>query len=175
LLVFPDFQPGFADSGRKEGGLLMTGNSAKRTLPQLPNPHHLRKQAKARLAAMKAKVPSAQLADAQLTLAREYGFPNWAALQGEVARRASSPLGQRANVRRAHIAPLYPERFRQDGLLDGEAEMEVHLAFFRAGAAAQIGFLFAALAGLAILFITPGQLRTTHLLLEQLSRLARHF
>ena len=146
----------------------MTGNSAKRALPPLPNPHHLRKQAKARLAAMKAKVPSAQLADAQLTLAREYGFPNWAALQGEVARRASSPLGQRANVRRAHIAPLYPERFRQDALLDSEADVQANLRFFMAGAAAQIGFLFAALVGVALLFVTPTQMHMAHAVLAYL-------
>src|SRR5256885_1419821 len=102
-----------------EGRLLMTGDSGKRQLPPLPHSHHLRKQAKARLAAMKAKMPSARLADAQLILAREYGFSNWAALQAEVARRGAGPLGQRANVRRAHVAPLYPERFRQDGLLEG--------------------------------------------------------
>src|SRR6185369_2789587 len=70
--------------GLMEGRLLMTGNSGKRVLPPLPNSHHLRKQAKARLATMKAKVPGARLADAQLILAREYGFSNWAALQAEV-------------------------------------------------------------------------------------------
>ena len=144
----------------------MTGNAGKRLLPPLPNSNHLRKQAKARLAAMKTKVPGARLADAQLILAREYGFSNWAALQAEVACRGAGPLGQRANVRRAHVAPLYPERFRQDGLLEGEAEMEAHLAFFRAGAMAQLGFLLAALIGLAILFITPQQLRVFHHLLE---------
>ncbi len=42
----------------------MTGNTGKRLLPPLPHPNHLRKQAKARLAALKAKVPSARLADA---------------------------------------------------------------------------------------------------------------
>jgi hypothetical protein len=165
-LVFPDFQPGIADTRAQEGRHLMTGNSGKRQLPPVPHPDHLRKQAKARLASLRAKVPSARLADAQLILAREYGFPNWAALQAEVARRGAGPLGQRANVRRAHVAPLYPERFHQDGLLEGEAEMEANLAFFRAGALAQLGFLLTALIGLAILFITPQQLREFHHLLE---------
>ena len=82
------------------------------------------------------------------------------------ARIVKPTCCQRANVRRAHVAPLYPERFRQDGLLEGEAEIETHLAFFRAGAMAQLGFLLAALIGLAILFITPQQLREFHHLLE---------
>jgi hypothetical protein len=100
----------------------------------------LRKQAKVRLAMMKAKVPSARLADAQQVLAREYGFVNWAALQAEVTQRTGGPAGRRAWVHRAHVAPLYPERFRQDGLIDQEADVETTAAFFRAGVAAQIGF-----------------------------------
>jgi hypothetical protein len=58
-----------------------TSNTGKRPLPPLPHPDHLRKEAKARLAELKTRVPSARLADVQFTLAREYGFANWAALQ----------------------------------------------------------------------------------------------
>ena len=136
----------------------MTGNNGKRQLPGVPHPDHLRKQAKARLAAMRTKMPTARLADAQGVIAREYGFANWAALQAEVASRAQSPRGQWRKVQRAHVAPLYPERFRQDGLLDDEANIQTNLRFFMAGAAAQIGFLFAALVGLALLFVTPAQM-----------------
>ena len=139
----------------------MTGNG-KRQLPSIPHPDHLRKQAKARLAAMRAKMPTARLADAQGVIAREYGFANWAALQAEVAQRTQSPHGQWRKVQRAHVAPLYPERFRQDGLLDDEANIQTNLRFFIAGAVAQIGFLFAALVGLALLFITPSQMRLAH-------------
>jgi len=134
-----------------EERLCMTNISGKRTLPPLPHPGHLRKQAKARLAVLREKAPATRLADAQSLLAQEYGFANWGALLAEVTRRASGPRGQRANVNRAHVAPLYPERFRRDGLLDQESDIETHLSFFRAGVIAQIGFLFAALMGLAFL------------------------
>lgn len=145
-------------------------NSGKRTLPPIPHADHLRKQAKTRLAAMRAKLPTARLADAQLTLAHEYGFTSWAALQAEVSRRVASPLGQRRHVSRAHIAPLYPERYRQDALLEDEADMQTNLRFFLAGAAAQIGFLFAALVGVSLLFVTPSQMRMAHDLFLRLVR-----
>jgi hypothetical protein len=140
----------------------MTGSNGKRQLPSIPHPDHLRKQAKARLAAMRAKMPTARLAEAQGVIAREYGFASWAALQAEVASRVQSPRGQWRKVNQAHVAPLYPERFRQDGLLDDEANIQTNLRFFMAGAAAQIGFLFAALVGLALLFITPAQTNLAH-------------
>ena len=127
----------------------MTG-IPKRELPPLPHPQHLRKQAKARLAAMRAKLPSARLAEAQLTIAREYGFASWAALQAEVAQRLQSPRGRWRQVQRAHVAPLYSERYRQDALLEDEADIQTILRFFLAGAAAQIGFLLAALVGVAL-------------------------
>ena len=140
----------------------MTGSNGKRQLPSIPQPDHLRKQAKARLAAMRAKLPTARLADAQGVIAREYGFASWAALQAEVAQRTQGPRGQWRKVGRAHVAPLYPERFRQDSLLENEADIQTNLRFFMAGAAAQIGFLFAALVGLALLFITPAQMSLAH-------------
>ena len=147
----------------------MTGNN-KRQLPPIPHSDHLRKQAKARLAVLRTKLPTARLADAQLTIAREYGFASWAALQAEVARRGQSPRGQWRNVRRAHAAALYPERFRQDALLEDEADIQTTLRFFMAGAVAQIGFLFVALAGLALLFVTPAQMRLAHELFLRLVR-----
>ena len=146
----------------------MTGNTGKRQLPSIPHPDHLRKQAKVRLAAMRAKMPTARLADAQGLIAREYGFASWAALQAEVAQRTQGPRGQWRKVQRAHVAPLYPERFRQDGLLDDEANIQTNLRFFLAGAVAQIGFLFAALVGLALLFITPAQMQMAHTVLAWL-------
>lgn len=143
----------------------MTGNSGKRQLPSIPHPDHLRKQAKARLAAMRAKMPTARLAEAQGLIAREYGFASWAALQAEVEQRVQSPRGQWRKVQRAHVAPLYPERFRQDGLLDDEANIQANQRFFLVGAAAQIGFLLAALVGLALLWVTPAQVHLAHAVL----------
>jgi hypothetical protein len=134
----------------------MTGS--KRELPSVPHPDHLRKQAKARLAAMRSKAPATRLAEAQSVIAREYGFASWAALQAEVAKRVESPMGQRRHVTRAHVAVLYPERFRQDALLEDEADIQTTQRFFLTGAAAQIGFLFAALVGMALLLMAPGRM-----------------
>src|SRR5579872_1452983 len=146
----------------------MTGSNGKRQLPPIPHPDHLRKQAKARLAAMRAKIPTARLADAQGVIAREYGFASWAALQAEVAQRTQGPRGQWRKVQQAHVAPLYPERFRQDGLLDDEANIRTNLRFFLVGAAAQIGFLLAALVGLALLVTTPDRMHLAHAVLAWL-------
>jgi hypothetical protein len=125
----------------------MTGNSGKRLLPPLPHPDHLRKQAKMRLAAMRARAPSARLAEAQALLAREYGFRNWAELQAEVARRAASPLGQHRHVKRQHLAPLRPGWWREAGSGDEE---EVVTAFFRSGVILLIGFMLIMLVGLGL-------------------------
>jgi Tol biopolymer transport system component len=150
LLIPPDFQPEFADTGRKEGRLLMSGNLGKRELPQLPHPDHLRKQAKARLAEMKARVPSARLADAQFVLAREYGFANWAALQAEVGRRMlhgprmRGPVHAVRGLDTAYVGPCRP-------ITDDLPEFAA--PFLHAAAAAQIGFLFAALVGVAMVWL----------------------
>jgi hypothetical protein len=55
------------------------------SLPKHPNLEHLRKQAKARLSDLRQRDPRAQLADAQLAVAREYGFPSWTKLKASVA------------------------------------------------------------------------------------------
>jgi len=75
-----------------EGRYAMTATqdfrtSPARSLPERPHLDHLRHEAKRRHAAMKAMAHSAQLADAQFLLAREYGFPSWPALKTEVERR----------------------------------------------------------------------------------------
>ena len=61
----------FADDGASRRKDSMTGDNGKRQLPSIPHPDHLRKQAKARLAAMRTKMPTARLADAQGVIARE--------------------------------------------------------------------------------------------------------
>jgi hypothetical protein len=82
-----------------------------------------------------------------------------------VARLLSGPRGQHARVRRAHLAVPYPERFRQDGLLDQETDIETHAAFFRAGIIAHIAFLLAALIGVSLLFLGKDQIRAFHAVL----------
>jgi hypothetical protein len=55
--------------------------SSRSSLPTQPSLEYLRKEAKRRLAKMRAGGASVQLADAQLLLAREYGFSSWRALK----------------------------------------------------------------------------------------------
>jgi len=61
------------------------------TLPPRPSLDHLKKQAKARLEAMQATSPDAQLADAQHALARDYGFASWPKLKAHVEALEQSP------------------------------------------------------------------------------------
>jgi ankyrin repeat protein len=53
-------------------------------LPDAPNLDWLRKQAKRRLAELRATDPRARLADAQFDIARQYGFSSWRALKAHV-------------------------------------------------------------------------------------------
>lgn len=57
-----------------------------KTLPDNPNLDHLRRQAKDLLAGLRDSDPDASLADAQLSLAEQYGFRTWADLKAEVDR-----------------------------------------------------------------------------------------
>jgi len=116
-------------------------DGGKRLLPPIPNAHHLRKQAKARLAAMRARWPSARLADAQHALAHEYGFAGWAALQQEVSRRACSPLALWGRIRRMPVA-VYRSGYRAPPLADEESEA----MFLRLGLSAPVGFVFVVVA-----------------------------
>lgn len=56
-------------------------------LPERASFEYLKKLAKDRLAAMRAVKPAAKLADAQLAVAREYGFGSWRALKADVDLR----------------------------------------------------------------------------------------
>ncbi|MEW5917542.1 MAG: ankyrin repeat domain-containing protein [Gemmatimonadota bacterium] len=53
-------------------------------LPDSPNLDWLRKQAKRRLAELREGNPDAQLAEAQLAVARQYGFRSWRALKAHI-------------------------------------------------------------------------------------------
>ena len=57
------------------------------SLPDRPSLEFLKKLAKERLGALRATDPGVRLHDAQLAIAREYGFPSWRALKAEVDRR----------------------------------------------------------------------------------------
>ena len=55
-----------------------------RNLPPHPNLEHLKKQAKDLLQDLKQQNPALKLADAQHTLAREYGFASWPKLKAYI-------------------------------------------------------------------------------------------
>ena len=60
-------------------------------LPDRPNLEYLKKLAKDRLPALRRANPAAKLADAQLAVAREHGFPSWRALRIRVKAFESTP------------------------------------------------------------------------------------
>lgn len=61
-----------------------TRSSAPLTLPDAPDLEWLRKEAKRRLRELRETQPDAKLADAQFSLAKEYGFASWRALKTHV-------------------------------------------------------------------------------------------
>ena len=90
-------------------------SSEGRSLPNAPNLDWLRKRAKNRLAERRAQNPRATLAEAQLELAREYGFPNWRALKRHIDERsvdgglfAAAENGDAAEL--ARLLEAHPDR-----------------------------------------------------------------
>jgi hypothetical protein len=69
----------------------MTTESQRRVLPAHPSLDHLRKEAKHMLGILRARANAAQLTDAQLIVARAYGFSSWRALKLEVDQRRQAP------------------------------------------------------------------------------------
>jgi ankyrin repeat protein len=64
------------------------------SLPDRPSLDYLKKLAKERLRDLRRTDPNARLADAQLVVARDYGFSSWRALKAEVERRTSPSVEQ---------------------------------------------------------------------------------
>jgi ankyrin repeat protein len=60
---------------------------SSRPLPLRANLEHLRNEAKQRLKKMRAQDPAARLTDAQLVIAREYGFASWRRLKATLDER----------------------------------------------------------------------------------------
>jgi len=60
-------------------------------LPARPNLEWLKKLAKDRLAALRADNPAAKLSEAQLAVAREYGFASWRKLKAHVEQVRDTP------------------------------------------------------------------------------------
>ncbi len=93
-------------------------------LPARANLEHLKNEAKQRLKTMRAQSPAARLTEAQLQVARGYGFPSWRKLRSFVD--ALHDFGQQL-INAVHDGNL--ERIRK--ILDGHPELvnastEVH-------------------------------------------------
>jgi hypothetical protein len=78
--------------------------SSRSFLPDHPSLEHLRKEAKQRLGKLRGSGASAQLADAQLLVAREYGFSSWRALKAAVERTAPSTAYHRPPLNHHRLA-----------------------------------------------------------------------
>ena len=79
-----------------------------RNLPAHPNLEHLKKQAKDLLRELKQQNPASKLADAQHSLAREYGFASWPKLKAYVE---SLPLAVEAVELQPVVASEKPNPF----------------------------------------------------------------
>ena len=85
-------------------------------LPVRPSLEWLRKTAKDRLTLLRTAEPTAKLAQAQLALAREYGFASWRALKKhveEVARSAQAPTREQQIARAEQIVAAFLQRVGQ--------------------------------------------------------------
>lgn len=63
-------------------------------LPERASYEFLKKLAKERLVFLRSRQPAAKLADAQLAVAREYGFPSWRALKAEMDLRRAPNVAE---------------------------------------------------------------------------------
>jgi ankyrin repeat protein len=69
---------------------------AVRALPAQPNLEHLKNEAKQRLKALRGGNPATKLAEAQLVVARDYGFASWRQLKAHVeTASADRPLREK--------------------------------------------------------------------------------
>jgi hypothetical protein len=133
----------------------------RRALPPLPHLEKLKKEAKARLADMRARTPVARLADAQHLLARDYGFETWAALKAEVERRNATPEAAALRGNKARGALFRAGR----RYLQEEGDLQSPAPFFSAGLAVQALFLIIALLGVALV-VTAGRIGERQTLLD---------
>lgn len=131
----------------------MTDFIGKQTLPPRPHIDHLRKQAKARLAEMRALKPGARLADAQHALAQDYGFATWGSLRAEVMRQTGAPGDRYIRIQRRLKPFRQRDREVHDAAMEQATHAETHTAFFLSGAGTNIGVLFIVVAIVMALWV----------------------
>src|SRR5580692_10044788 len=87
-----------------------------RSLPLRASLEWLKKHSKDRLGALRATNPDAQLSDAQLDVAREFGFPSWRKLKAHIV------------LLREKLDAVVPPEVRQRAALDSVAPDDPDLA-----------------------------------------------
>jgi ankyrin repeat protein len=91
---------------------------SKSELPERASLEYLKKRAKERLLELRREDPRAQLAAAQLAIARDYGFPSWRALKAEIDRRRAPTLASFfAACQAGNVATLRDLLAREPGLV----------------------------------------------------------
>lgn len=115
---------------------------ANLTLPKRPSLEFLRKLAKDQLPDLRRKKPDAQLADALLAVARDYGFSSWRALKAEVDRRNGDLTANWfAAVRRGDTESVRQQLSQDSTLLQGREPRHDATALHLAAAAGDIPML----------------------------------
>jgi ankyrin repeat protein/catechol 2,3-dioxygenase-like lactoylglutathione lyase family enzyme len=101
-------------------------------LPDRASLEYLKKRAKERLRELREREPRAKLADAQLAIARDYGFPSWRALKAEVdQRRAPTLTAFFAACRAGDVSTLEALLAKEPGLVrerTAQGSTGLHLA-----------------------------------------------
>jgi cytohesin len=105
-------------------------SEAAETLPPHPNLDWYKKSAKKRLDELRATNPSARLANAQLAIAREHGFPSWRKLKERIDQATDLPK-LFDSIRRhetAAIRDLLRQKPGLSRLADDEGQTAIHIA-----------------------------------------------
>lgn len=136
-------------------------------LPARANLEHLRNEAKQRLRAMRSQNAAARLSEAQLLMARSYGFPSWRKMKSYVD--ALNDLGERlvGAVRDGDLKTMrevldrYPELVNANTEIDQHALMPVDYAGAEAKPREMLGLQLVHLA------IVGGKVDALRLLIER--------
>ena len=110
----------------------------KLQLPERASLEYLKKRSKERLVELRERDAKAKLADAQLAIARDYGFSSWRALKAEIDRRRAPMLASFFSACRAgDLATLRDLLATEPGLVrerTAEGSTGLHLALEHVGA-----------------------------------------
>jgi ankyrin repeat protein len=132
------------------------------TLPARPNLEFLKKLAKKRLREMRGDAPSAKLADAQLAVARTYGFASWRKLKAHVESLPTAPAAAAATPYEDPFVTSLPAHRRKHKVVAWKPLMDAAFA----GDVARARKLLDAGADPNIISTTPHRYRPLHRAIE---------